>query len=383
MRFLLRGAGVALLSLGLATSLGAASVQAAATTTAIFNDPTGASRYAIRDQLVRLLNSAAVGSVARIAMYRIWDNTLAGAIVAAKNRGVSVQVVLDANDAESGNAAYNTLNTGLGRNRANPSWLVVCTAGKACIGNQGSPINHNKFFLFSSTDGAANVVFQTSSNFSEGNYTNQYNNALQVVGNATLYNGYVAYFNDLAAQGKTNDYYTTVTGGGAKAYFFPRAGSGASTDTVYNALNENVTCPGNSSTGTSGGNTIIRVAMWSFTRTEVAQELRDLANKNCWVDVVYYELSAGVRSALSGHDRIKIYKLLGANETFFVHSKYMAIEGTYAGVKDTKLVFTGSHNFTYSALRENDEALIKMTSNAIHDQYRSNFWLLRSRGVAG
>lgn len=82
------------------------------------------------------------------------------------------------------------------------------TTISACIGNQGSPINHNKFFLFSSTDGAANVVFQTSSNFSEGNYTNQYNNALQIVGNTVLYNGFVAYFNDLAAQAKTNDYYT-------------------------------------------------------------------------------------------------------------------------------------------------------------------------------
>jgi phosphatidylserine/phosphatidylglycerophosphate/cardiolipin synthase-like enzyme len=357
------------------------------TNQAYFNDPQGVQypAYAIHDQLANLIGNAPAGSTINASIYRMWDNSLATALVNAKNRGVNVQLVMnnDAGDIVSGNPAWVTLSTGIGTNRANQSWIVLCTLNAACIGSAGSPINHNKFFLFSSTAGATNVVLQTSSNFSTGNYTDQYNNALQLVGNTTLYNAYRDYFFDLAAKVKNSNYYTTVTAGSAKAYFFPRAGSTSSTDTIYNALADNVTCPGNAVYGTSGGNTIIRVAMWSFTRTEVANELRNLANQNCWIDVVYHDLSSSVRSALSGHSRIKLYKLVATGDHMFVHSKYMAIEGTYAGVKDTKLVFTGSHNFSYSALRENDEALIKLTNFAIFDQYRSNFWLLRARGIAG
>lgn len=39
---------------------------------------------------------------------------------------------------------------------------------------------------------------------------------------------------------------------------------------------------------------------------------------------------------------------------------------------------TGSHNYTNAALRENDEAMVRIQSAPIHDQYRSNFWALRA-----
>ncbi|WP_291417551.1 hypothetical protein [Actinophytocola sp.] len=38
----------------------------------------------------------------------------------------------------------------------------------------------------------------------------------------------------------------------------------------------------------------------------------------------------------------------------------------------------GSHNRTNAAPRENDEALVRIRSAPIHDQYRSNFWALRA-----
>ncbi|MER7269956.1 phospholipase D-like domain-containing protein [Micromonospora carbonacea] len=59
----------------------------------------------------------------------------------------------------------------------------------------------------------------------------------------------------------------------------------------------------------------------------------------------------------------------------------MLIEGTYDGQKDTKWVVTGSHNYSNAALRENDEALLRIQSATIHDQYRSNFWNLRDAAV--
>ena len=43
-----------------------------------------------------------------------------------------------------------------------------------------------------------------------------------------------------------------------------------------------------------------------------------------------------------------------------LHSKYLLVEGVYDGKAGRKLVFTGSHNYTYPALRANDETLLKI-----------------------
>ncbi|MFD2768104.1 phospholipase D-like domain-containing protein [Micromonospora eburnea] len=177
---------------------------------------------------------------------------------------------------------------------------------------------------------------------------------------------------------KNNDYYRTTSGGNAESYFFPRAGSSASTDTIYNMLDENVTCEGNTSVGTETGRTVIRIGMWDFSRNAIATKLRELADRKCWVDVVYTEMGGDVRSILGGHDRIQLYRISGS---YIVHSKYMLIEGTYRGLRDTKWVITGSHNYSDQALREDDEALLRIRSATIHDQYRSNFWALRAAGV--
>jgi phosphatidylserine/phosphatidylglycerophosphate/cardiolipin synthase-like enzyme len=336
---------------------------------ALFNDPTvPAKQRVIADHIRSLVQGAATGSTIRIAIYHFDDAGVAADLVAAQNRGVDVRMVMD----------YSTSTTGPAKTviQALGSRVTLCTQNAACIGNQGTPIMHNKFFLFSSTSGSANVVVQASANLTAANAQSYWNNAVTLVGNTALYNGYLAYFNDLAGKSKNGDYYRTVSAGNVKAYYFPRAGTNESTDTIYNMLTDNVTCEGNTSTGTETGRTIIRIAMWYFSRDDIARRLRALADDKCWVEVVYTTMDAGSKSHLTGHDRIVLYQI--DDGTYIVHSKYMLIEGTYAGQKDTKWVATGSHNYTNAALRENDEAMIRIQSNPIHDQYRSNFWALRA-----
>ena len=55
-----------------------------------------------------------------------------------------------------------------------------------------------------------------------------------------------------------------------------------------------------------------------------------------------------------------------------LHSKYLLINGVYDGASRKKLVFTGSHNYTYPALRANDETLLKIDNAALYDQYKAN-----------
>ncbi|UXY27526.1 phospholipase D-like domain-containing protein [Streptomyces sp. HUAS TT20] len=131
------------------------------------------------------------------------------------------------------------------------------------------------------------------------------------------------------------------------------------------------------SVGTPTGRTQIRIGAWDLTRTGIAKKLRQPADRNCWVDIVHRHLGAGVADTLPGHDRIKLYEL-NQDDGGLIHSKYMLIEGTYAGQKDTKWVFTGSPDYDVSSLREDDEALLRLKSNSIHDQYKSNFVSMRT-----
>ncbi|MDI5938460.1 MULTISPECIES: phospholipase D-like domain-containing protein [Micromonospora] len=350
---------------------------AAVTSGAVFNNPTVAGQqYAIVEHVQRLIQGAASGSTIRVAMYHFTLTRVSNDLSAAYDRGVNVRVVVDSQSRSY--PAVTGLIAKLGTNRAAASWVTVCTTDRACIGNLNTPIMHNKFFLFSDTLGSTNVLVQSSANLTNDNAERYWNNAVTIVGNTAVYNSYVTYHGDLAAQVKNNDYYRTTSSGTAKSYFFPRAGTTQDTDTIYNMLNENVTCEGNTSTGTETGRTIIRIGMWHFSRNPIATKLRELADQKCWVEVVYTETDTDVRNILSGHDRIKLYQITG---DYIVHSKYMLIEGTYDGQKDTKWAVTGSHNYSNAALRENDEALLRIQSATIHDQYRSNFWNLRDAAV--
>jgi phosphatidylserine/phosphatidylglycerophosphate/cardiolipin synthase-like enzyme len=58
------------------------------------------------------------------------------------------------------------------------------------------------------------------------------------------------------------------------------------------------------------------------------------------------------------------------------HSKYMLIDGAYDD-DIVPRVFTGSHNYNMSALRQADETLLRIMGRGIHDDYLSNFWQVR------
>ncbi|MFF2846607.1 phospholipase D-like domain-containing protein [Streptomyces sp. NPDC058001] len=64
---------------------------------------------------------------------------------------------------------------------------------------------------------------------------------------------------------------------------------------------------------------------------------------------------------------------LSTADGYLVHSKYLLIEGDYAGHADTKWTFTGSHNLDESSLRDNDETMLRLEGTRPHDANRQNF----------
>jgi phosphatidylserine/phosphatidylglycerophosphate/cardiolipin synthase-like enzyme len=360
---------------------------AAVTTTATFNDPGGdtAAQNRIRDHIIGLINQAESGSTITVSMYNFTDNETSAALVAAKARGVGIRVLLDHTTLATSGNEYAALADKLGTDRTKSSWVYACPAGRGCLGARKLPsdpdgaINHNKFFLFSATGGAKNVVVQSSANLTGVQRTDLFNNAVTIV-DSGLYDIYRAYFADLLSYGTAptglDHYYKTPATGAYKTYFFPRkeaAGTSydadASTDTIKLIL-DNVSC-------TSG--TKVRMAANLFTRREVATKLVALKNAGCGVYLAYDgtpgSMGAGVESILSGKltQRVQCYEDRGANAAKAgLHSKYLMVEGTYDGVAGRKLVWTGSHNYSYPALRANDETLLKIDVPALYDQYRAN-----------
>ena len=362
----------------------------------IFNRPTGttAEQSVITDHVRNLTRQAAAGSDIRIALRSFIEQGLADDLVAARARDVRIKVIVDYGKTV-GNPTYDLLVKTLGTDKRKSSWVHRCTKGDACIGTGDSAHHHNKIFLFSSTGGRSNVVVQSSANMTVTNRTRGWNNAITFVENPGLYNGYLGYFDDLAAMRKTNDYYRTWTAGNAKLYFFPRAASPGArstdtgTDTVYSVL-DNVRCTGNTRVGTRDGRTVIRIAMYSFTRSLVARKLQELDGEGCHVSVVYSDASAATLERLKKPTAYGDVGLWQYNDTrdgeevpIYLHSKYLLIEGNYLGVPNRKVTFTGSHNYSYSGLRENDETLLKVDGPEVHDAHLANFLEVRRSAYPG
>ncbi|WP_405853337.1 phospholipase D-like domain-containing protein [Streptomyces sp. NBC_00090] len=392
----------------------------AVTTGAVFNEPSSAdaaARGRILFHLADLVDGAEAGSSVKISLYLFQSQYLADKLGAAHRRGVAVQVVLDD---DSTSTAATSLRNQLAEPGSPDSWVRGCKPEEACLAlDPGTTatdpdgtydnVNHNKFFLFSRTKGKGdtavdNVVVQSSGNLTGQDLNAWWNDALTVVGNKELFDAYTRYFGDQAAAaiGQTPqvaEYAHDTQAGKAKVYFFPRA----ATDTVVNILGTVApvgtadSCGGNSAgIGTTDGRTKIRIAQGHITRVEVARKLWELANAGCQIEIVYRSLdnwtaddkpmgqvANWLTRPVTGKGRITLHQLdndgRGGTDS---HTKYLLIEGTYYGGVNKKIVFTGSHTYTTTALRYNDETLLKYEDGSVFDAYVRNFEAQRTASLS-
>ena len=347
-------------------------VQASPDLSVLFTTPKGDGKddHTIEDAMLDLLSKAAPGSNVRVSIYSWRRDNVAQAFVAASKRKVDVRVVLDGDENKDGadyNSAVRTLIDGL------PSGAVtLCGRGKgACIGDH---INHNKFLLFSKlTDGTQNVVVQSSQNFTKG-MLGQHNNAIIVRNDAKLYASYFSYFGDLRARRLDLGYDRTLDGEHARTHVFPKA----SGDTVASIL-DNVRC--------KKGKSTVRVAMAFFTaeRSDIADRLVGLHNRGCDVRIAMRKADDGpvdasiIHTLRRGGVDVGLYPSENGNN---IHSKYLLIDAPYeggGGVERRTLVFTGSHNYTGTALRHNDETLMRVDDAAIYAAFAANWTTIRSQ----
>ncbi|MEV6446748.1 phospholipase D-like domain-containing protein [Amycolatopsis sp. NPDC051716] len=380
------GALLALAGSGVAHAAPASVTADATGMEAIFNNPpeNGDRDHSIETRLVQLTDGAPAGAEIHISLFSWTRPALAEAIKAAQARGVKVRIALDgAADDDPANTAMPILKS------AGLTQLVFCGTGgdnTGCIAHDGSPhsINHDKLWMFSETEGKKDVVVIGSYNLTtvQGN---MFNNALLIHGDPDLYGFYLGHVRRMLAQKKDNDYYATA--GYHKtlttmvtSYLSPRADSKGGTSEEFATdtwaqLLKYVT------KYEAGCSLNVVQANIADSRTPVVTELVRIAKLGCKVRIVYDDLGTAALAALKGKANVtlKRFTTTANDREITVHSKYMLYTGNYSDKGGRALVFTGSHNVSGAALRDNDEILIKVENAAISAAYQDNFGTILAR----
>jgi phosphatidylserine/phosphatidylglycerophosphate/cardiolipin synthase-like enzyme len=374
MRKLVRAAvALAVLALG-AVIVPPAQAVYMPTAGAAFNDPTGlrSQQTVLMDRIIAAVNNVPSGSVIRVVAYSFDYQPMADALIAAKKRGAQVRLLIDSH---TETAQIRQLRSAFGTGTSDGTYLRTCRF--SCMANTASFI-HSKLYLFSRTGGATHVSMNSSANPAETGVSKSWNNTYTTVGDKTLYDANVDNFNDMLPDKTNTNYYHTVESGNLKEYFFPRAGSTKSSDTLYNILND-VSCP----------STIkVTTYFWTNLRLYLAQKLTALKKQGCNIEVIYPD---GPGSQDTIKSKITPELLNGNIPTYntrpfnglglYVHNKVILIDGTYQGVPGQKIVYATSQNLTMTSLRESNEVMLRIPIPSVYQAYLDNFVDIRNHAV--
>lgn len=345
-----------------------------------FSDPpkSGVGDSAAVDQLIRLVGQADRGATVRIAFHLLTIDEVTKAIVAAKNRGVTVRVLHDGSQKTSERWAVTQLTSKLGSNH---KW---CDHGKSsCISGHDSGLMHAKYMLIDKLTDSGGVAHQDVTWFSSANMTvpsgtRTFNNTVTVYDDSDLYGDvYREVWTPMWDEGRTHDYgvdyYDYATGTGyfhsSQTNFHGFVSPEQQTDPVKDMLFK----------VDAGPDCFIRVMQAQFTdgRQGIAGRLATLKADGCSITVAANRIDPGVCKAL-GDVNIPVKK------NSRIHDKVIMINARYAGSSTPKqMVLAGSHNLTAPALRENDELLIRMNNAKIHKAYYVHYRKAYDSGAPG
>ncbi len=370
-----------------------------------FNNPLGnaEAKHRLAAKLRQTIRSAPRNSVIRIAVYSFDRKDLGDALVAACDRGVSVQIVINDNWI-SGQVLRLQRRLGADINpRYNdrchprdappdptlpdarqpypePSFLKVCY--RACRlagpGNQ-----HMKIYMFSKAGSASNVIMVGSNNMTYYAARTHWNDTITVKGSATMWADYGVVFRQLAEDVPVAKPYMVFRHGSLTTEFGPRPGVSFSQDPIARRL-AGVSCRAKAGTGTNG-RTVIRIAMYAWNGERglnLAKRVARLRREGCVVRAILSGPGRAVRKTLrsagvsirSADLDLDLDPETGFGETrweHFTHEKWMSLNGTWQGAP-ARIVWTGSENWSNLSLR-NDEVTLQVRGGATHRSYTNHF----------
>ena len=370
-------------------------------TGAYFNNPRGGwnSRLRIERQVMHAIANTRKGAIIRIALYSFDRIPVARALIAARNRGVHVQLLL--NDHQD-TRAMKMMRARFGTNTNKKDFIYKCHSG--CRTDNRKRLLHTKFYTFTKTGKSKNALFLGSANLTMNAARHQWNDLYLMDGNKELFDQYIALFDDMkkdyekqqpplptfcgipangVACDDAVDFGTTVT--------FPRY-LGPGNDPIISILNR-VQC-------------VTTLPSGRRARTKLAVNMHTIRGRrgDYLADAYRQKFAEGCKARFSfglvgfhtkGHLGAKTPRgrlplrsssfdyhpdqqvknpdgKLDLTLDYYSHLKYLIIQGNYAGNPNADLVFTGSSN--WGALGAvNDEILVALQGKSIARQYLKNF----------
>ena len=163
-------------------------------TGAYFNNPRGGwnARLQIERQVLHAIKDTRKGAIIRIALYSFDRVPVAKGLVAAKRRGVHIQLLL--NDHQD-TKAMKMLRGNLGTNVKKKSFIYKCHSG--CRTDGRKRLLHTKFYTFSKTGRSKWALFFGSANLTMNAARHQWNDLYLTAGDKELFKQYVALFEDM------------------------------------------------------------------------------------------------------------------------------------------------------------------------------------------
>ena len=321
----------------------------------------------------------------RIATWSFDDMAIAKALVAARDRGVSVQVVA-AKAANRGLESWSWLKKKLGSKlyrRGYPVTREMHSFARECRGSCRGPggTPHAKYFLFQNVGAAhaRNVVVQSSANLTWMAYWGQWNQA-QVMRSERAYRDFYTVFFQSANRQKQPQPYRVTPMGNVVNYFFPRPKATMAQDPVMQNLNA-VNCRG-ATAGSGDGRTNIRIiqyAIYGERGVWIAKKLRSLWQAGCDIAIIYSVSSRPVLTILRNRSgrgavpmRQSVVKDSWGNIVKYNHSKWMTITGHWAVSTADYMTFSGSANWSRMALG-GDEQMQRILSRTVVQRHLAAF----------
>lgn len=354
---------------------------------ALFNNPyVEANRFTLESYLVHAIRNTPKGESIHISVYSFDRRNVMKALIAAKRRGVQVQILL--NDHQY-TREQRIMHTAIGRSRKRKNFSYECKA--SCRGRRDNL--HSKFFLFSKTGGVEHVVMLGSVNFTLNAVKWQWNDLLTMNDRPDLYKHFLDLFRDMKVDYSSNQPYMLFCDKPAhhachsetdKKYtrVFPR-NSSPRNDPVLNIL-EPIKCIYQTQDGDTK-RTILRLSMHTMRGDRgkyIGQRVRQLWAEGCDVRVIYGIMGSGVKRGMgapTARGRIPLrsagFDYDGDGEVNrYTHQKYFLIQGRWAG-RTTAMTFTGSSNWTARGTY-GDEIMFNIESAKVRNQYARNFNLM-------
>lgn len=354
------------------------------TNSVFFNHPfSPADRYKIRRVFIRSVNSVPSGGSIRAAVFSINDWTIARALIAARDRGVSVQIIADWHTAEPGvSPSFNAVQRALGTARTREgisddrvSWVRTCV--HSCRYRSGNM--HQKMYLFSQVGTSQWVTMGGSANMTMMATQGQWNH-LNIWNDYETYQDYLSIFNEMKLDRPQEVPGRIFAAGGVNTWIFPRPNTDAGNDPMMAAL-DRVRCTGVRNSGLNG-RTVIRIGMYSWYNDRglwLAKKVRSLWNSGCNVAIEFAIMSRPVRDIVysaSGRGRIPMKQVgvYAADGTVlkYIHHKYVAISGNYGGDPTSFVVFAGTTNFADLGLYS-DEMTQRWVGYGNYKAYMADF----------